>query len=103
MAEIETTPVGRTCLRRGVTDQAELQHRLRLLEHGRNAVYWQIHGRFTTPHARTKSARFYDKPLTQDKAISASSRSDLTPNTLLTFVQYIIDFCSKYWYAFFVE
>jgi hypothetical protein len=68
MAEIEIAIVERTCLRRRVTDRAELQHRLWLLEHERNAACCQIHWRFTTPHARTKFARFYDKLLAQEEA-----------------------------------
>lgn len=63
MAEIEIGIVERSCLRRRVTNQEALRHRILLLERERNEARCQIHWRFTTPLARTKLARFYGQLL----------------------------------------
>ena len=68
MAEIEIGVVQRACLRRRVADQEALRYRLLLLERQRNEARCQIHWRFTTPHARTKLARFYAKLLAPQEA-----------------------------------
>jgi len=63
MAEIEIGVVTRTCLRRRVACRDDLAHRLLLLERQRNEAHCQIQWQFTTPLARTKLARFYEKLL----------------------------------------
>ena len=68
MAEIEIGVVTRTCLRRRVAGRDDLAHRLLLLERQRNEAHCQIQWQFTTPLARTKLARFYEKLLTPEDA-----------------------------------
>ena len=68
MAEIEIGVVTRTCLRRRVACRADLAQRLLLLGRQRNEAHCQIQWQFTTPLARTKLARFYDKLLALESA-----------------------------------
>ncbi len=66
MAEIEIGIIQRQCLRHRLPSQEALCQRLWTWERERNAARCQIHWRFTTPLARTKLSRFYDKLLAGD-------------------------------------
>ncbi len=66
MAEIEIGIFERGCLSRRVASREELCSRVQALETERNTAMARICWRFTTPDARLKFARFYEKLLQPD-------------------------------------